>query len=600
MLLILSALTSTSMLLVRRRVEQQLRHQILQDLRNSIATFQNVQRLRVLSLQQSAQLLANLPISRALMTTFHAPTIQDASRELWKVAGTDLLVLANRDGTIMGIQSSAAAVDHHVAQESMLQSLAQNQTEYWWMAGNHVYEVAIQPIYFGAPAENRVLGFLAVGYEIDDRFARELSQVAASQAAFWYGPVLVRSTLPPAEETELVKRQNAARDHSGIEPVEMRLGSEPYWVGSVDLAPGSTPPVRLMVLKSLAEANALIHELDRLVLGLGLIAVLAGTTLVFVISRAFTRPLDNLVAGVRALERGEYNYPLPIQGHGEAAELTSAFTRMRTSLQQSQRELLEGERMATIGRMASSISHDLRHQLAAILADAEFLSESRRETERVELYQELRAAVFQMTDLIDSLLEFSRPRESLRLGWVRVNDVLERALQTVRAQPEFRDIETTIGGDVIDGWFDSSKLQRAFQNLIINAYEATEDGCGAVKLEIRQRGETVDITVADNGRGIPDHLRGHIFEPFVSYGKENGTGLGLTVVQKIVVDHGGEAKLQETSRAGTKIVVSLPLLSSPQQPIQPAAANGARVSTAGSEWPLGESEQGLRNDLTPG
>ena len=253
MLLILAALTSTSLLLVRRRVEQQLRRQIVQDLRNSVATFQNVQRLRVVSLRRSAQLLANLPISRALMTTAHAATIQDASRELWTVAGTDLLVLSNRTGEIMGIHSSAPGVDRDVAQASMRHSLAQDQTEYWWRWGNHVYEIAIQPIYFGSPAENRVLGFLAVGYEIDDRVARELSQVAASQVAFWYGPSLVRSTLLPAQENAL-ENQGRGLVQVGLEPVEMPLGLEPYWISSVDLAPGSTPAVRLMVLKSLTEA----------------------------------------------------------------------------------------------------------------------------------------------------------------------------------------------------------------------------------------------------------------------------------------------------------------------------------------------------------
>ena len=578
MLLILTALTSTSLLLVRRRVEQQLRRQIVRDLRNSVATFQNVQRLRVLSLRRTAQLLANLPISRALMTTAHAATIQDASQELWTVAGADLLVLSNRSGEVMGIHSSAPGENRAAAQESMRQSLVHDLPEYWWRWGNHVYEIAIQPIYFGPPAENRVLGFLAVGYEIDDRVARELSEVAASQVAFWYGPSLVRSTLLPAQKNAL-EEQGRGMVQVGLEPVEMPLAAEPYWISSVDLAPGSTPAVRLMVLKSLTEANALLHQLDRLMLGLGFIAVLAGTALVFVISRTFTRPLDNLVAGVRALEAGEYNYPLPVHGHDEAAELTSAFSRMRTNLQQSQRKLLEGERLATIGRMASSISHDLRHQLAAILANAEFLSEKRGKAEREELYQELRAAVFQMTDLIDSLLEFSRPRESLRLGRVRINDVLDRAIQTVRARPEFRDLKLRVHGAVIEGWFDSSKLQRVFQNLILNACEAIDRDGGVVDFEIRQKGETVAIIVQDNGHGIPDQLRDHIFEPFVSYGKENGTGLGLTVVQKIILDHGGEVKVEETSARGTRIVVSLPLLSPPQLPAQAAADKTALVRT---------------------
>jgi signal transduction histidine kinase len=574
MLLILSALTSTSLLLVRRRVEQQLRGQILQDLRNSVATFQNVQHQRVVSLRHSAQLLANLPISRALMTTGHAATIQDASEDLWKVAGTDLLVLTDRTGAVMGVHSSAVGFDRRVAQDFMRNSVDQEQSEYWGMVANHLYEVSIQPIYFGSAAENHVLGFVALGYEVDDRTTRELSQVAASQVAFWYGPELVRSTLSPADEAEFIQQRRAGRLAGKSGPVEVQLSSQPYLVTSVDLAPGTTPQVRLAVLKSLGEANDFLDKLNRLLLGLGLVAVLAGSAVSFFIARTFTRPLDNLVSGVRALERGEYGYPLPTHQTGEVAELTTAFVGMRTSLQQSQRELLEAERLATIGRMASSISHDLRHQLAAILANAEFLSERRSEAERQELYEELRAAVSQMTDLIDSLLEFSRPRESLRLSQVRVDDVLERAIQTVRARPEFRSVSVVADGSGIESHFDANKLQRALQNLIINACEATDPNSGQVTISSRRVGDAIEIVVSDNGRGIPDHLRASIFEPFVSYGKENGTGLGLTVVHKIVQDHGGAIRVQSTSAAGTSILVSLPVLSLSQ------STGGAPLSDA--------------------
>ncbi len=563
MLLILVTLTSTSLLLVRRRVEQQLRDQILQDLRNSVATFQNVERQRVVSLRHSGELLADLPILRALMTTTDSATIQDASANLYTLAGSDLLVLADRTGVVMGVHGPAPEADRHAAQELMRQSLKREHSEDWWMVDNRLYEVSLEPIYFGSPSASNVLGFLAVGFEVDERLARELSQVAASQVAFWYGSSLVHSTLPPVQEAELI-RQDLRQHAANGEPIEMRLASEQFLVTSVDLGGSSAAPVRLVVLKSLEPANALISELNRLVLSLGFVAVLAGSGVVFVALRRFTRPLDNLVAGVRALERGEYAYPLPIEGNDEAAELTRSFTHMRTSLQQSQRELLDAERLATIGRMASSISHDLRHQLAAILANAEFLSEQRDEKERQELYEELRAAVGQMTDLIESLLEFSRTRESLRLGWIQIREVLERAVQTVRARLEFRSISITVESCEVEGYFDGQKLQRVFQNLVINACEAcTLDG-GKVSVCARQKDGMLEIVFEDNGHGIPDHLRDCIFDPFVSYGKENGTGLGLTVVQKIVQDHGGEVRVEETSPAGSTIVISLPLLSSPR------------------------------------
>jgi signal transduction histidine kinase len=291
--------------------------------------------------------------------------------------------------------------------------------------------------------------------------------------------------------------------------------------------------------------------------------VLAGSLLVYVISHTFTRPLGNLVAGVRALGKGDFGYPLDARGGDEVAEVTGAFQRMRDNLLKTQQELLEAERLATIGRMASSISHDLRHSLAAIVANAEFLCETRLSAEqREELYHEVRIAVNQMTDLIDSLLEFSRTRESLRPSFGRVQDTVERVVQAVRAHPEFHRVRVAVRrGASSTGWFDPKKLERALYNLLLNACEAVNGDSGCVEIDMQEIPHGIEIRVADNGRGIPEAVRGKLFEPFVSYGKENGTGLGLTVVQKIVQDHGGDISVEKTSAAGTVFRMVLPLAS---------------------------------------
>ena len=582
MVAISAGLTATSLLLVRRTIEQQVRSEIRVDLRNSVLAFQNAQRLREATLRRSAELVANLPILRALMTTEHPPTIQDASRDLWRLAGSSLFVLADRSGAIVAIHG-AGENDRAFIQDSFSRSIGEEQGQHWWCDRNHLYEVSLQPIYFGAPSDNRLLGFLAVGYEIDDRVARELSQIAGSQVAFRYGADLVRSTLPPAQQAEFRRLDSGNARATAPAPSEVQLGSERFLVSSLDLGPDKNPTVRLTVLKSLDQAVAFLGRLNRLLLGLGLLAVIAGSALVFVVSRTFTRPLDSLVAGVRALAAGDYDHPLQVHGNDEVAELTAAFSRMRASLQESQRELLEAERLATIGRMASSISHDLRHHLAAIVANAEFLSDVRRTgPERQELYQELRAAVNQMTDLIDSLLEFTRPRESLRRAPVHVQDVLERAMQTVRAYPEFQHVHIDIvHGPLSEGWFDASKLQRVFQNLIINACESVGTRSGRVEITMTETPQELEIRVADNGRGVPESIRARIFEPFVSAGKENGTGLGLTVVQKIVQDHGGEVKMSSTSSTGTVFTVRLPRMRALQD--AGAEADAARSIVHGAD-----------------
>jgi signal transduction histidine kinase len=451
-----------------------------------------------------------------------------------------------------------------MAQQSLNRPSDQQGSSQWWFGAQHLYQVFLKPIYAGPAADNNLLGFLVIGYEIDDTVASQVSRIAASQVAFYYGDTIVRSTLDPAHEAEL-SRHPVVHSAPGIpEPEQVQLGDERFLATSLELAGDKDPSVRLSVLKSYDQATAFLDSLNRLLLALGLTAVLGGSALVFFISHTFTRPLGNLVAGVRALGRGDFNYQLDAHGHDEVAEVTRAFNRMRDSLLKTQQELIDAERLATIGRMASSVSHDLRHSLAAIVANAEFLCESRLSTDqREELYQEIRIAVNQMTELIDSLLEFSRTRESLRRTYGSVKESVERVVQAVRTHPRFYAVRITVRqeGDST-GWFDSKKLERAFYNLLLNACEASAGEDARINVDLRQVSGGLQIRVADNGRGIPESIRGKLFEPFISYGKENGTGLGLTVVQKIVQDHGGDVVVEKTSEEGTIFRITLPMVSS--------------------------------------
>jgi signal transduction histidine kinase len=292
------------------------------------------------------------------------------------------------------------------------------------------------------------------------------------------------------------------------------------------------------------------------------LAVLAGCVLVFLISTSFTKPLADLVGGVRALERGDFAYPLSSDSRDEVAEVTNAFDKMRASLAQTQNELIEAERLATIGRMASSISHDMRHPLTAVMANAEFLCGGGLDArQREELYGEIRNGVYQMTDLVDSLLEFAQARESLHRVFGRVEDAATRAIQMVRARAEFRDIKIAIVRDGrCETWFDEKKVERVLANMLLNACEAVSKDTGAVRVDLREGKNEIEIRVVDNGPGVAEAIRNKLFQPFTSYGKQNGIGLGLAISQKIVQDHGGDARLESSEAGRTVFRLTLPLL----------------------------------------
>ncbi len=555
-------LTCASLLVVRHGVEKQVREEISGDLRNSVVTFRSVQRQREIALARSAELLASMPTLKALMTTGDALTIQDASRDIWRLSGSGLFVLANRETRVVALHTSRPGFTPVLAQAALEESLGDQGNDHWWFGGGHLYEVFVQPIYFGAPGKSTTLGLLAVGYEIDEQVVNEISRIAASQVAFLYGDQIAFSTLSDRQESELLNQWPRKRGSAAQSDIE--LGNEEFLSTSVELSPdpSSRAPVRLIVLKSYDQATLFLQRLNHLLIVLGLATVLIGGAVVSVISATFTRPLKNLVAGVRSLERGDYGYPLPVHGNDEVAEVTGAFDRMRQTVRRTQEQLLHAERLATIGTMASSISHDLRHALTAMLANAEFLCDARLNGRRREdLYQEIRVAVDHMTDLLESLLEFSRTRESLNPVLGNIETVIRRAAETVKTHPGFHDVRIVIAGDGPGiCWIDPRKMERVFYNLLLNACDAVPPGRGLVQVTVTTATpDRLIVRIADNGHGIAPQIQEKLFHPFTSFGKENGSGLGLAVVQKIVHDHGGEISVESTSAHGAVFKLVLPM-----------------------------------------
>jgi signal transduction histidine kinase len=584
MVLITTGLTALSLLAVRHSVQRHVRQGIVQDLRTSVTTFQNFQHDRELMLTHSAELVADLPITRAIMTAHDPATIQDASTDVWQLTGSDLLVLADRNASVVALHTKSPGFTREAAQHHFQQSLTSEDSSHWWFGAHHLYQTFAQPVYFGSRTNGPLLGFLIIGYEIDDRLAREISKVSASQVAFSYGNEIVATTLSPSQ-SQSQDVQNLSPQTSTASPRDVEVGHEHFLATSLDLSMQRETPVRLTVLGSYDQAATFLNTLNRLLLLLGLTAVLIGSTLVFLISHTFTRPLASLVEGVRALERGDFHHPVDPRGSDEVAELTSAFDRMRESLLRTRQALIESEQLATIGRMASSITHDLRHSLAAIVANSEFLCDGRlTSARREELYQEVRIGVNQMTDLIDSLLEFARTRESLNPSFASITETVQRAAQAVRLHPrhqgtliEIHSLPSASAGPDLapsglapspqapsdqapsdQAWFDPRKLERVLYNLLLNACEAAPTGEGRVQVAILHEGSALVLSVADNGPGIAEPIRDQLFHPFVSYGKENGTGLGLTVVQKIVQDHGGTVSTERTSDGKTIFRITLP------------------------------------------
>jgi signal transduction histidine kinase len=580
MLLTSAGLTAVSLLIVQRTVANQVRRGLSTDLANSVETFRNAQHEREAALQRSAQLMADLPSLKALMTSHHPPTIQDASREMFHLSGGDLFALIDPTNHFVGFHSRTPGISREQAQELLDRRGSLDDPLQWWFGGGHLYEVVLEPIYFGPRSDNALLGVVAVGYEMNAAVAREVSQVAASQVAIVAGQTVVVSTLNADQTSELKTHFSANTIEAG--PTDWKLGKESYVVSSLTLNPDESMRVTIVVMKSYDVATAFLNHLRQLLLAVGLGAVFVGSLLVYVLASTFTRPLEKLVQGVRALGGGDFRYPLHSPGTSEVGELTDAFESMRESLHQAQQKLLDAERLATIGRMASSISHDLRHPLTAVLANAEFLADAElTPLQREELYLEIRVAVNRLTDLIDSLLELSRPAESLNLLETPVERTISRAIELVRSHRQFHNIAVGIETSGLhSAQFDPRKMERAFYNLLLNSCQAAQLCGGHVSVAVLDRDRYLDIHITDDGPGVESSIRDKLFQPFVSYGKENGTGLGLTIAQKIVQDHNGSLQLESSMPGRTVMLITLPRAWKKTAPENGRAADASQPSTA--------------------
>ncbi len=574
-----SGLTVTSLIVIRSSLQKQIRSNLAADLLHSTVTFQNLQRQRQQFLDREVALLADLPSLNSLMTTQDLTTIQDGGVEFWKVSGCDLFALVTASGAVAAVYNSAGGSDPQDIGSQLKRLLDSHASQLYLLSNQHLYQVSFHPLYF--PTTGTPLGFVIAGDSIDDRVSRQVSEAAAADVIFLAADRIVSSTLDAQHNLDL-QHQNAGLVAEGTNK-DLWLGTEHYLAASVSIPTVADVPVRLLVLKSYDQASLFAMRLNRLLLVLGLLVIAVATLLALYISRTITQPLDDLVAGARALGSGNFDYPLARRGTKELRELSGAFDTMRNQLRRSQQELIESARLAVIGRMASSISHDLRHYLSSIYANAEFLSNPATPSlERDELMLDVQLAVQGMTDVLESLLVFSRTGKSLHPTYESFSALVERAVGFVRTHPEAHGVSIHVEHlPQAEGWIDARMIERAVFNLLINAAQAARVGPAPPRVDVSltENAQQVELRIRDSGPGVPAAIRDTLFEPFVSDGKRRGIGLGLTIANRIAQEHGGMVRLEDSRPGHTTFILTLPRTGLAALPTGEADESHARSSS---------------------
>lgn len=558
----IGALTASSLFIVQRTVRGQVRKQVGESLIASENLLQTVQADREDQLSRTAALLSELPTLKALMATQDRSTVQDGSEAFWKLSGGDAFLLASPDGRLLAKHFANDSWSDQVTVEKLRSSVGPGGHSSWWLDHGRLYWFFFHELRAGAMQEARDLGVIAIGYEVNKGLAARLASTSRSEIAIISGQDVIASTIPIVLRANYLELKSA--DTGPPSTNELQVGGKPYSVGAVHLQAHS-PRVICLVLVPLQASQAYLERINRTIFILALTTVFVGGIVFSVIAHAMTQPLENVIQGIQALSAGDYEYEINVKGSAEVEQLASAFSAMRPKLLESQRNQLAAERIAALGHTASSISHDLRHYLAAVVANAEFLYEADQlKLDRDEIYREIQTATEQMIDLIDSLRELTREQSSLQPVNADIAVCVRRAIDAVNARQDSRICEILLRayGDT-SGVFDPHKLERVFFNLVLNSCEALGSAGGHVVVSVSGENDEFVVRVLDDGPGIPAAIRETLFDPFVSSGKSSGTGLGLAIAKKVLHDHGGYIAVESTSERGTTMLVRMPREYSP-------------------------------------
>ncbi|MGB7232714.1 MAG: HAMP domain-containing protein, partial [Candidatus Acidiferrum sp.] len=522
LVLFTAVLTCGTLLAVRQSAQSQVQRQIEEDARSALLTIQAVEHQRDLMLSRKANLLATL----ALLRNGDPSTIQQASADPWQSGECDLFALADKSGNITALQASDATLSVAEAQELLRRTAKEENGVGWWFGDGHLYQVVRQPYFEDESRKNYLLGTAIVGRELDARDARELGRISSSSIVLRHGNDVMMSTFSVAKEQELIPQFLASPAAN-----KFKVGNERYYASTLGLAPGAPQDLTLTVLMSYDEAAASLKRLNQLLLGLGLAAVLVGGALVFVISERSTRPLACLADGVRALEQGDFNYPLKSRGGDEVAQVTRAFVDMRSTLQrneaqrqqdEAQKQQLEGQlrqaqKMDAMGRLAGGVAHDFNNLLTVIKGNSGLLVEKLQSDERMSACtRQIESAADRAASLTRQLLAFCR-MQVLQPRIIDLNMLVSEMCKLLRRLIR-EDIAFNFHAGESLGRVkaDPGQIEQVIMNLVVNAGDAMPTG-GTLSIETRnvtvdaayaaarppiKPGEYVLLVVADNGLGM--------------------------------------------------------------------------------------------------
>jgi len=528
----------------------------------SFHAYRSLWQSRLSRLASVSLILSQMSDVRAAFSTGDQATIHDTAGELWSKASEEnaLFLVTDPRGRLVASLSGVPDSDawHQLAVVPQSAKRFPEQASGFMLKEGRLYQVAVTPVYVQSGRGLALLDVLVAGYNVDHLVAQRLKEsTGGSEFLFISGGSVIASTLNPRATGELAKAIAA-----GAGRVIHRISD-----GVTEYAPLVTPLKdiegrtigELWIFRSFENARQALMVLRRNIILLGLLAVLAGLGLTYLLARNIMRPVEKLDRAAAEVARQNYDYRVPVNSRDELGRLAETFNNMCASIQSARRELIRQERISTIGRLSSSIVHDLRNPLAAIYGGAEIMVDSEIAPPQLKrLAGNIYRASRRIQELLQDLVNVGRGKtEGAEV--CRLYEVTAAACDSLAPAADAQGVTVRIEvPQSIELPLERARVERVFINLVGNALEAMPAG-GAIHIGAMVDADSATIQVTDTGPGISPEIREHLFQPFVSSGKKNGLGLGLALSRQTILDHGGDMWVESEPGRGARFFIRLPL-----------------------------------------
>lgn len=559
----LTALFAVTGWVVQRHVLETSARNLEDEAQASFQAYASLWRARAEMLRSVASIISSLPNVRAAFGTRDEATMRDAAQEVWARVSEDLretafFVVTDPEGnTIASLGEGASAAPRSWPVVPEARARFPEQVSGFFLEDNELVQLVLTPVYVDSGRGPALISVLVTGYAVNHPVAQRLkAATGGSEFVFLSQGSVFASTLNDRASQELGKAVAVRAPGSRVSD-----GVYEYMPLRRDLIDVHGKPIgALYILRSFEGARQRVAALRRDVIAIWLVAVVAGLGLTHLFARKIVEPVKKLDEAAAEVARENYGHRIGVESEDELGRLAATFNKMCQSLESARQELIRRERISTIGRLAGSIVHDLRNPLAAIYGGAEMLVDTELSPPQVKrVAGSVYKASRRIQELLQDLVNVTRGKSG-RAEMCGLQEVITDAADQVRAVAERQAVSLAIDlpGE-LELPLERGRMERVFLNLFSNALEAMPDG-GTITVSASRNGETALVEVRDTGPGISPQIRDQLFQPFVTFGKKNGLGLGLALSRQTVLDQGGDLWVESEPGRGARFLIRLPLV----------------------------------------